>query len=87
MVGSVRIAAGPAGTSELVSDPGLQFGDVDAQRAFRSRANEIARAELALTQHTLDLRLREVATRALMCDGWRGQLVIGHDGPHLVVWA
>jgi hypothetical protein len=49
-----------------VSDPRLQLRQVNAKRAIGPRADEIARAELAVAQHALDPRLRLLATWAVM---------------------
>jgi hypothetical protein len=49
-----------------VTNPRVQFRQVDAKRTFHSRTHEVARTEFALRQHALDFRLRFLATRTLM---------------------
>jgi hypothetical protein len=69
------------GRYQSVRDPRFQPRHVNAKRTFHPRADEIARAEFAITQHAFDLRLWLLATWTLMRGQWRGDLLTRHDRP------
>jgi hypothetical protein len=69
---------------QSVRDPRVQLRQVNAKRTFPPRADEIPRAEFAITQHAFDLCLWLAATRTLMHDRWRRDLGTRHDRPPVV---
>ena len=69
---------------QSVRDPRFQLRHVNAKHTFHPRTDEIPRAEFAITQHAFDLRLWLTATRTLMHDRWRGDLVTPHNQPPVV---
>ena len=77
--GHPRTSARPVRRS--IGDPRFEFRHVDAKCAFGPRADEVARAKLAVGQHAFDLCLWLMATRARMRGRHCRELRIQHGPP------